>query len=268
MTNTADPIQQRLDWAVEIAHQAGQLTLDYFRRTDLKVEKKSDDSPVTIADRSAEELLRKRIAERFPDDAILGEEFGTSDGTSKYQWVLDPIDGTKSFIHGIPLYTTLIGVLAENQPTIGVIHAPATGESVYAATGRGCSYITKHDEGPRQARVSNISKLRDALVLTTDVATFSKRSPANGHETYLQLQRAARLMRTWGDGYGYLLVATGRADAMIDPEMNVWDMAALLPVIEEAGGRFTDWQGQRTIHSRDALGTNAHIADEMLTLLK
>jgi len=268
MTTPSDPIQQRLDWAVNIAQQAGDVTLRYFRRADLQVEKKSDDSPVTIADRSAEELLRNLITEQFPNDAILGEEFGESGGASGFQWILDPIDGTKSFIHGVPLYTTLIGVLANDLPTIGVIHAPAAGETVYAAAGRGCFYKSAKIDPPLPARVSKIAKLRNALVLTTDVATFAKCSPTDGHETYLRLQRAARLTRTWGDGYGYLMVATGRAEAMLDPEMSLWDMAALLPVIEEAGGRFTDWKGQRTIHSKDALGTNGHVADEVLELLK
>jgi histidinol phosphatase-like enzyme (inositol monophosphatase family) len=267
MTTWSDPIEQRLEWAVRIAQQAGALTLTHFRRADLAVEQKADQSPVTVADRSAEELLRTLIAERFPQDAILGEEFGTSVGTSAYRWVIDPIDGTKSFIHGVPLYTTLVGVLSDDEPTIGVIHAPAAGETVYAAAGRGCFYIPEHGTDPKRTRVSKVGRLRDSLLLTTDVAAFSKRSPADGHHIYLSLQRAARLVRTWGDGYGYLLVATGRAEAMIDPEMDVWDMAALVPVIEEAGGRFSDWKGERTILSRDALGTNGLVADEVLDLL-
>jgi histidinol phosphatase-like enzyme (inositol monophosphatase family) len=180
---------------------------------------------------------------------------------------LDPIDGTKSFVHGVPLYTTLIGILADGQPTIGVIHAPATGETAYAAAGGGCFYISGPGELPRAARVSTVSRLADALVLTTDVAAFSKRSPVAGHATYLRLQHAARLTRTWGDGYGYLLVATGRAEVMIDPEMNVWDTAALLPVLEEAGGRFTDWRGERTIHSGDAVGSNGRLDAEILAIL-
>jgi histidinol phosphatase-like enzyme (inositol monophosphatase family) len=268
MNAASDPIQQRLAWAVEIARQAGDVTLQYFRQPGLAVEYKGDASPVTVADRSAEQLLRRRIAEKFPDDAILGEELGESQGRSSFQWILDPIDGTKSFVHGVPLYTTLIGVLADGQPTIGVIHAPATGETASAAVGGGCFYRSGADTSPRPARVSSVARLADALVLTTDVAAFSKRSPAAGHETYLRLQQSARLNRTWGDGYGYLLVATGRAEVMIDPEMNVWDTAALLPVIEEAGGQFTDWQGQRTIHSGDSVGSNGVVAREVLAILK
>ncbi len=262
-----DPIAERLEWAVKIAQEAGATTLGYFRQPNLAIELKSDDSPVTAADRAAETLLRDRITERFPGDAILGEEFGSSAGTSDYQWVLDPIDGTKSFIHGVPLFTTLIGVLTGDRPTIGIIHAPATGETVYAATGCGCSYISHANSSSRAASVSRIERLGDALVLTTDVASFSKTRSPDALEAYLQIQRTARLTRTWGDGYGYLLVATGRAEVMIDPEMNLWDTAALLPVIEEAGGRFTDWHGQRTVHSHEAVGTNGLVTDEILVLL-
>src|SRR6476469_1191640 len=132
---------KRLQFAVEIAREAGELTLRYFRRADVAVETKADDSPVTIADRSAEELLRQRIGERFPRDAIIGEEFGEQTGQSGFQWILDPIDGTKSFIHGVPLYTTLVAVLENDEPRIGVIHAPAVGETAYAAVGSGCWYM-------------------------------------------------------------------------------------------------------------------------------
>lgn len=263
-----DPIAKRRDWSVKIAQEAGDVTLAHFRRADLKVEQKSDNSPVTIADRAAEALLRKRIAERFPDDAILGEELGTVLGTSGFQWVLDPIDGTKSFIHGVPLYTTLVAVLEGDRPTIGVIHAPATGETAYAATGRGCSYIPAANAPPRPARVSKIARLSDGLLLTTDIATFSSARSPDALDVYLRLHRAARLTRTWGDGYGYLMVATGRAEVMLDPEMDLWDTAALLPVIEEAGGRFTDWQGQRTVHSRNSIGSNGLVADEVLRFIQ
>src|SRR3954467_10840415 len=133
MSETAE----RLIFAVEIAREAGEVALRYFRRRDLAVERKADQSPVTIADRSAEELLRKRIGERFGEDSIIGEELGEQAGGSAFQWVLDPIDGTKSFIHGVPLFTTLVAVLQNDEPVIGVIHAPAVGETVYAAKGSG-----------------------------------------------------------------------------------------------------------------------------------
>jgi histidinol-phosphatase len=263
-TESRDPLQERLDWAVEIAREAGRLTLEYFRRPNLQVDRKADDSPVTVADRQAEELLRRRIAERFADDGILGEELGLQAGGSGYQWVLDPIDGTKSFIHGVPLYTTLVAVLEGDAARVGVIHAPALGETVYAAAGHGCWYTSDGHPAvpPRRANVSTVAYLREGLLLTSEIASFAgERQP-----DALDVQRQARLARTWGDGYGYLMVATGRAEVMIDPVMNLWDAAPLQPVIEEAGGRFTDWQGRPTVHSGDAVATNGLVAGEVLAL--
>ena len=169
-------IAERLQFAVEIAQEAGELTLRHFRQAGLAVERKSDQSPVTIADRSAEELLRKRIAERFSADGIIGEEFGEVAGESGYQWILDPIDGTKSFIHGVPLYTTLIAVLENDAPRIGVIHAPALGETVYAAKGSGCWYIGGKAANPEAARVSAVASLAESLLLTTEVDGFRQRA--------------------------------------------------------------------------------------------
>src|SRR6476659_8601916 len=161
-------IAERLQFAVEIAREAGDGTLRYFRRSDLAVERKADHSPVTVADCSAEELLRQRIGERFSQDAILGEEFGEQAGRSGFQWVLDPIDGTKSFIHGVPLYTTLVAVLENDRPQIGVIHAPALGETVYAAKGSGCWYTFGTANKPQVARVSAVASLSESLLLTTE----------------------------------------------------------------------------------------------------
>jgi histidinol-phosphatase len=267
-SDTADPRKLRLDWAVKIAHEAGRHTLKYFRRGDLEVERKADDSPVTIADREAEELLRLRIAERFPADGLLGEELGAIESKSGYQWVLDPIDGTKSFIRGVPLYSTLVAVLLDGEPCIGVIHAPATSETVYADTGGGSWYLPGKGQQPRQAQVSRVSRMQDSLVLTSEVANFAKRLSGDTSDVFHELEHRARLARTWGDGYGYLMVATGRAEVMIDAVMNLWDAAPLQPILEEAGGRFSDWQGRATVHSGDAIATNGLIADEVLTLTK
>lgn len=263
-----DPINARLRWAVAIAHQAGEVTLKHFRHAELSVERKSDDSPVTVADRAAEELLRQRITERFADDSILGEEFGESAGSTEYQWIVDPIDGTKSFIHGVPLYTTLIAVLSGRQPKLGVIHAPATGEMVYAAVGGGCWYLSGPQAEPQRARVSQVATLDQGLLLTSEVASFTADRQVDAIDVYLELQRKARLARTWGDGYGYLMVATGRAEVMIDPKVSLWDIAALAPVIEEAGGDFRNWQGDRTVHSDDSFATNGLVTDEVLAVTK
>jgi histidinol phosphatase-like enzyme (inositol monophosphatase family) len=262
-------IAARLSLAVEIAEQAGKLTLRYFRHPDLQIDRKRDDSPVTIADREAEALLRQRISERFPDDAILGEELGETVGNTDFRWVLDPIDGTKSFIHGVPLYTTLVAVLQQQTPVAGVIHAPATGETVYASTGQGCWYIeaNRHGVAPEPARVSGVSDLGTALVLTSDVRSHARHRQPEALDSYIKLEKMARLGRTWGDAYGYLLVATGRADVMIDPIVNLWDVAAIQPIIEEAGGRFCDWKGVATVHSGESIATNGHLAEAVLAIM-
>ena len=266
--------QARLDWAIEIARQAGEVTLQHFRTSTLQVERKGDDSPVTIADKAAEKLLRERISERFPDDAIIGEEHGQTAGTSGYTWVLDPIDGTKSFIHGIPLYTTLIGILhsetgevTEGTTEIGLIRAPALDEMVYARRGGG-TWHQQGSEAPEQVKVGTTDDLSKALMLTSEVGSFRKRKSGEGMAAYIELDEKVRLARTWGDAYGYMMVATGRADVMFDPEMNLWDAAALQPVIEEAGGTFCDWQGEPTVHSGEAVAANTALMPAVLAVIR
>lgn len=271
---TEQPIQDRLQWALEIAQQAGNVTLEYFRSPQLEVERKGDDSPVTAADKAAEKLLRQRISERFPDDGIVGEEYGESPGDSDYTWVLDPIDGTKSFIHGIPLYTTLIGVLcvpdgdmARGKTELGVIRAPALDEVIYAGRGGGAW----HQRGagkPQRAQIGSATTLGEGLLLTSEVHTFSDGRDQDCMDVYLALDAKARLARTWGDAYGYLMVATGRADLMIDAQMSLWDAAALQPVVEEAGGVFCDWQGEATVHSGEAIAGNNAVVDEALEVTR
>ena len=263
-TKPEDEIGPRLDLAVEAARGAGGITLEYFRREDLEVERKGDDSPVTVADRAAEEHLRRRIGEVFPDDAILGEELPEKAGSSGYRWILDPIDGTKSFIHGVPLYGTLIGVEHQGESVLGVILIPALDEYVYAASGRGAWYV-RGNAAPQPAKVSRCPKLAEGLFVTSEVICFDEVERVH---VYKQLEATARLARTWGDCYGYLLVATGRAELMVDPYMNVWDAAALLPILQEAGGSFTDWQGRPTIHSGEGIATNGHILEEVLAITR
>jgi histidinol-phosphatase len=260
-------MQNRLELAVEIARQAGMLTLEYFRTGDLRIERKGDGSPVTQADRASERLLRERIAERFPADGIVGEEFGETPGTSGYQWILDPIDGTKSFISGVPLYTTLVAVLADGQPSLGVIYAPAVDELVYAATGQGCLHSIGGGT-PTRCQVSQVSRLEEAVFCTTCVPSFTLDRKVDGRPVFDRFASACRVCRTWGDAFGYLLVATGRVEIMIDPIMHLWDAAALQPIIEEAGGRFFDWKGNASVHSGESIATNAALADAVLQLVR
>ena len=253
-------LQPRLDLAVEAARGAGRVTLEYFRRDSLEVELKCDDTPVTAADRQAERYLRGRIAEAFPEDGVLGEELAEQPGTSGFRWILDPIDGTKSFIHGVPLYSTLVGVECEGESVLGVIRIPALDECVYAARGLGAWY-THGDRSPSRARVSRQLSLANALFVTSEVAGFDQ---TGRRSAYDRLQAAARLARTWGDGYGYLMVATGRADVMVDPIMALWDAAALPPILEEAGGTFSDWQGNPTYQAGEGVATNGLLLKEVL----
>ncbi len=259
-----DAITTRLELGLIAAREAGRLTLEYFRRDDLQVELKSDDTPVTIADRGAEQLLRKRIAAAFPGDGLLGEEFPEQAGDSGFRWIFDPIDGTKSFIHGVPLYGCLVGLEFEGQPVMGIVHLPALDESVYAATGQGAWHVVG-DQQAKPARVSRQANLNQSLFCTSEVKSFGDRGAIGVFE---ELQSSVRLARTWGDCFGYVLVATGRAEIMVDPIMNVWDAAAMLPIIQEAGGAFTDWQGRPTINSGDAIATNGLVHDEVLAITR
>jgi histidinol-phosphatase len=258
-----EELNARLEVGFSAAREAGRLTLEYFQRDGLSVEWKADTSPVTIADRRAEQLLRERILAAFPDDAVLGEELGERPGTSGCRWILDPIDGTKSFIHGVPLYGTLVGMEWQSQPVIGIIVIPALDECLQAVPGGG-AWHTRGDAAPRQVRVSNVPTLAESLFLTSEVTSFGQRGAA---AVYDRLQESCRLARTWGDCYGYLMVATGRAELMVDPIMNVWDAAAVQPIIEEAGGTFTDWQGRPTIHAGEGLATNGRVLAEALKII-
>lgn len=260
--NPHNAVAARLEWARQIAREAGQWTLQHFQRGELAVELKADSTPVTLADRGAEELLRARIAERFADDAILGEEFGQSAGGSGFRWIVDPIDGTKSFIHGVPLYGTLIGIEHGESSVAGVIYLPALDECAFAALAGG-AWHQRGDQPPQPARVSRRGRLAECLLCTSDVATFDQ--VGRGTE-FSRLLGAVKLLRTWGDCYGYLLVATGRADVMVDPQMSAWDAAALLPILVEAGGTFTDWRGNPTIHAGEGIATNGLVLSEVLAI--
>ncbi|MBV8859970.1 MAG: inositol monophosphatase family protein [Acidobacteria bacterium] len=251
-------LKELLDFSVSAAREAGEITLRYFRRK-FETRLKGKDNFVTQADLEAEEFLRREIAKRFPEDSIVGEEAGESAGTSGRRWIIDPIDGTYSFVHGVPFYGVLLGCEVDGDPSVGVINIPALGELVYAGRGLGCFW------NGEPARVSQTGRLEDALLLSTDFGSCARYGFGAAAE---KLQRRAAQRRTWGDCYGYVLVATGRADVMLDPAMNVWDCAALLPVLEEAGGTFTDWEGRRTIHSGNAVATNAALFGEVMQIIK
>jgi histidinol phosphatase-like enzyme (inositol monophosphatase family) len=272
MTLDAD-VAARLDLARTIAHEAGELTLRRFDDPALAFDRKSDLSPVTVADRESETFLRERIADRFPADTIVGEEYGTTAGTSPFTWALDPIDGTKAFITGVPLYTTLVGLLRDEEPVAGVIAMPAAGRLAFAQKGGGSwLQLLTHESGrlvagnhePRKMQVSRCSSLADARFVTSQVSTFAERGAATAYQT---LEQRAYVTRTWGDAFGYYLVACGKADLMIDPELNLWDAAAVVPVVTEAGGVFLDWSGKATAHGGDGFACNPALKEEALAVL-
>ncbi|HXM35657.1 MAG TPA: inositol monophosphatase family protein [Pyrinomonadaceae bacterium] len=251
-------LKDLLAFAVELARGAGEITLKYFRRAP-QTDTKADGSFVTIADRETEGYLRRSISRRFPADGLLGEEEGESEGSSRRRWIIDPIDGTFSFVHGVPFYGVMIGLEIAGQLCLGVVNIPALNEIVYAAKGVGCFY------NGEPACVSQTATLEESLLLSTDFGTCAQ----YGFEMATgQLQRRAKARRTWGDCYGHVLVATGRAEVMLDPVMNLWDCAALLPILEEAGGTFTDWSGARTIHGGNAISTNGVLFAEVMSVVR
>lgn len=251
-------LRELLEFATEAAWQAGRFTLQHFQ-TGVAVDRKSDASPVTAADRGAERKLAERIHDRFPEDAIVGEEFGDRPGASGRCWIVDPIDGTKSFVHGVPFYGVMIGVEIDGDPSVGVVYLPALNEMVCAARGLGCTW------NGRPAHVSNLTDLSRALLLCSDFEDLDRHGKG---EAYGRIRKQVEYARGWGDCYGHILVATGRAEIMLDPIMNVWDCAALPPILEEAGGTFTDWKGNRTIRGDEALSTNGVLFDRVMDLVR
>ena len=253
-------LREHLDFAAQTAYEAGRLTLGFFRTAEIRPELKPDDTPVTAADREAERLIRARIGARYPGHAIVGEEYGAEEGTgSSHRWLVDPIDGTKAFVRGVPLYGVLIGLEIEGTCQVGAAYFPALDEMICAATGEGC-----YCNG-RRTRVSNAETLAGGLLSFTDASSFEEHGR---EEAFRRLRRAAGGSRGWSDAYGHALVATGRAELMLDPVMNPWDCAPFPPILREAGGYFGDWSGDETIHAGEALSTTRALLPEVLRLVE
>ncbi len=243
---TETELDDLLATAEELARGAGEITLQYFGGR-VAAEAKADGTPVTRADREAEAALRAGILSRYPGHGVLGEEHGETNPGARVRWIVDPIDGTRSFIRGVPLYGVLIGIEIDGEPAVGVAHFPALGETVAAARGRGCAW------NGQPARVSSVDRLEDALLLTTDPQAIASSPYARG---FASLQTAARYSRSWGDAYGHALVATGRAEVMVDPILSDWDAAPLLTIVTEAGGRYTTAGGDASIRGGSGVSTN------------
>ena len=251
-------LEELRDVATQFSCEAGEIALSFFGK-ELTRELKHDGTIVTAADREIEQRLRQRISERYPDDGIVGEEFGVTDGRTGRRWILDPIDGTFSFAHGVPLFGTLIGVEIDGRAAVGAVRMPALGETVCAAAGMGTLW------NGTAAHCSTVDTLADALVLCGDfyAGHLYERGPLSD-----AVQRAAGHRRGWGDCYAYVLVATGRAEVALDHVMSIWDCAALAPILEEAGGTFTDWQGRATIDGGNAIATNGPLFREVMQTVR
>lgn len=252
-------LHELMSFAAETAYLAGRLTLGYFNAR-VRPDFKADDTPVTMADRLAEELIRSRIERAYPSHAIVGEEFGATEHAGASQrWFVDPIDGTKAFIRGVPLYGVLMGLEIDGQVQVGAAYYPGTDELLTAATGEGCWW------NGRRARVSNIADLSRAYVSCTDPGSFTAYSRAAEWD---RLARRTYHRAGWSDAYGYLLVATGRIEIMLDPIMNAWDCGPFPVILREAGGYFGDWQGRETIHAGEGLATTRALLPQVLAAIR
>ena len=262
---------QRYELAQKIAKSAGKVTLNWFQTDQFEVEKKADRSPLTIADRESETHLREQIAKHFPDDSIVGEEFGVTEGSSPWRWILDPIDGTKSFISGVPLYGTMVAVdraiegsSDQRECLIGSVYIPGLDEGIHALKGQGAWHF-RGDQPAVRASASKTTNIADAVLATSEVETFNE---IEQDGLWDRLAGEVWYCRTWGDVYGYLLLATGRIEVMVDPILNIWDAAAVQPIVVEAGGKFTDFNGQPKIDTGNAIASNGPFHDRLLELIE
>jgi histidinol-phosphatase len=247
----------RYEVAVEAAQRAAQRAMGYFEAA-VAVEWKHDQSPVTIADRETEQELRSTFQDRFPGDGFLGEEYGDAPGSSGFRWVIDPIDGTRSFVRGIPLWGTLVGLEHKDEQIAGVVAAPALGHTWHALRGDGA-----YRNGKRIS-VSEESDLGESLVFYSSLSWFVR---AGKERQFLELVQRTQRQRGFGDFYGFVLVAQGSGEVMAEHGVHSWDVAAIKPLVEEAGGRFSAWDGTPTIHRPDVIASNGKLHDEVLGIL-
>ena len=244
-------------FAVELAEASGDYIRPYFANPSLEVEMKGDRSPVTVADRGAEDLMRARIAKKFPEHGVIGEELGNDRADAEWVWVLDPIDGTKSFMTACPLFGTLIALLHEGQPVLGIIHQPVLRQLLI---GDGATTTMNG----RPVKVRSCASFDDATLLTSDPLNPARYQNGPAFEA---VARRARIYRTWGDCYGYFLVACGWADIVVDPIMNPWDIAALVPILRGAGGEITDWQGRAPYPANSTVAAHPDLHGQLIAAL-
>jgi histidinol-phosphatase len=250
--------RNRYEAAIAAAAKAARLALGYFD-IDVAVEWKKDQSPVTVADREAEQLLHDSLLGAFPDDGFLGEEFGDQPGTSGYRWIVDPIDGTRSFVRGIPVWGTLVGLECQGEQVAGVVVAPALGQTWRALKGDGAY------RGDRRLRVSDVGELSQATLFYTNLKWFER---AGKRDHFLRLSSQTQNQRGYGDFWGHMLVAQGSGELMVEQGVHVWDVAAVKPIVEEAGGRYSDWDGNPDVHRPDVVVSNGRLHEAALRELR
>lgn len=244
------------NFACHLMEKSAEIIRMYFR-TPVSVDTKPDNSPVTIADKKAEEIMRELIMKEYPDHGIIGEEFGNHNSDAEYTWVLDPIDGTKNFICGGLIFGTLIALLKNHQPILGVIHQPILNELLIGTNNE--TVLNR-----KKVTVQPCQKLSDAVLLTSDPFLVEQYQDGKRFE---DLRRRVKLYRCWGDCYGYLLLATGLIDIMIDPIMNIWDSMALIPVIRGAGGTISDYHGNDPVQGTSIIATAGDIHRDVVQIL-
>ena len=257
-----------LHFAKQLAYRAGRITLSYYNK-GIQHDLKSDESPVTAADKAAEEFIRREIEKKYPTHAIVGEEFGESPSPYRrgargevrnpFRWIVDPIDGTKSFIKGVPLYSVLVALEIEGISRVGVVYFPALDEILYAADGLGCWWNGK------RAHVSEVKDMKKAVFLYTSWSGFRTKKRLDAFEN---LHRDCFFGRGWSDAYGYHMVATGRAEIMLDPSVQIWDVAPFPPIFREAGGFFGSWEGEEGHTHGEGLAVNAALKRKVLKLTR
>ena len=266
-TWVAADLESRLKLARRLVAEVEVPILDAYQKSQFRIEHKADHSLVTELDWQTEEHLQHAIQREFPSDAILGEELGASATTlqsSRFTWIIDPIDGTQAFACGVPLFGTIIGITFEALPVIGVVHMPVLQETVYAMKNSGCWWQRALSRTSIPAHVSQTTTLERALFCTTSLAGFER---AGRERLFFDLVDRCEKFRGWGSCYGHLLVATGRADLMVDPHVKIWDCAALLPILEEAGGAIFDLAGAARIDSGSAISVNRVLQKEVNAIL-
>ena len=268
-----DALLKRKDFALKLAAEVGEILISFFQSDGLTTEIKSDESPVTIADKKAEEHMRARISSEFSDDSILGEEFGEKVGNSDYKWIIDPIDGTQSFVCGVPLYGTLIGLERQGEVVLGIIYHPSLKEMVYAVQAQGTFWTQNFNASGNGEHInftkvtsSGAKNLEDSVFAYSGVEYFDRYNHA---KTFDCFREKCRVSRGWSDCYAITLLATGRVDLVVEPKLFPWDIAALKPVVEGAGGFFSDFKGANSIYADTAVfSASKSLHDEALNAIR